>query len=229
MTIALMACVCVSMFSQNETETQNSENGVVLIGGHQYVDLGLPSGMLWATCNVGANNPSEYGEYFAWAEVSEKDDYSVESYKWCKASVHSQKKYCTNKVYGLVDNKSTLDAADDAATVNWGSECRMPSYNEVKELMEVCSWIWTSDYDNTGVAGYVVTGSNGNSIFIPASGYRCDGNTYLAGSYGYLWSSSLGSYSNCDAMVLNFKQNSVQWHGYGRHYGQPVRAVAKKI
>lgn len=84
------------------------------------IDLGLPSGLKWASCNVGASSPEEYGGYFAWGEIEEKSDYSWDTYKWCKGSSESMTKYCTNSNYGTVDNKTILDPEDDVAHVKWG-------------------------------------------------------------------------------------------------------------
>ena len=97
---------------------------------HEWVDLGLPSGTLWATCNVGANSPEEYGDYFAWGETTTKSSYSWSTYKYCKGSSSTMTKYCTSSYYGTVDNKTELEPSDDAATANWGSEWQMPSLEQ---------------------------------------------------------------------------------------------------
>ena len=94
---------------------------------HEWVDLGLTSGTLWATCNVGATAPEDYGDYFAWGETEPKEDYSWSTYKWCNGSYKTQTKYCTNSKYGTVDDKTELEPEDDAAFVNWGSTWRMPT------------------------------------------------------------------------------------------------------
>ena len=101
-------------FSENET-------------GYEWVDLGLPSGTLWATCNVGANSPEEYGDYFAWGETQTKNVYNWGVYRLCGGSQNTMKKYCTNSSYGMVDNLTALESEDDAATVNWGSEWQTPT------------------------------------------------------------------------------------------------------
>ena len=109
---------------------------------HEWVDLGLPSGTLWATCNVGASNPEELGSYFAWGETATKDFYEWSTYKWCNGSETTMTKYCTNSDYGndgFVDNKTELDFEDDAAYVNWGPSWRIPSYEQFEELCTSCT------------------------------------------------------------------------------------------
>ena len=103
--------------------------------GHEYVDLGLPSGIKWATCNVGATTPEEYGDYFAWGETQPKDYYDWSTYKYCNGDEYSITKYCTRSTYGTVDIKTTLELSDDAARVNWGGKWRMPTIEEQKELL----------------------------------------------------------------------------------------------
>ena len=98
--------------------------------GHEYVDLGLPSGLKWATCNVGASSPEVYGGYYAWGETEEKSSYSWSTYKWCNGSYDTMTKYCTSSSYGTVDNKTTLDPQDDVAHVKWGGRWRMPTLEE---------------------------------------------------------------------------------------------------
>ena len=120
----------------------------ILLGlpNHEFVDLGLPSGTLWATMNVGANSPEEYGDYFAWGETTPKDYYDWSTYQWCMGSRSSFTKYCTDSSLGyngFVDNKTELDPEDDAATANWGEMWRMPSDDQLYELKNVCIWQWT--------------------------------------------------------------------------------------
>ncbi len=106
--------------------------------GHDYVDLGLPSGTFWATCNVGAMNPEDYGDYFAWGETEPKSYYDWSTYKYCNGSSSTITKYCSDSEYGTVDNKYTLEAIDDAATVNWGGDWRIPTIEEQAELTGAC-------------------------------------------------------------------------------------------
>ena len=186
----------------------------------EYVDLGLS--VKWATFNVGATKPEEYGDYFAWGETEPKEVYNWSTYKWCKGSEKSQTKYCTSSSYGTVDNKTVLEAADDAARANWGGSWRMPTKAEQDELRNNCTWTWTTQ---NGVNGYKVTGTNGNSIFLPAAGCRFDSSLSRAGSCGYCWSSSLNTDYPYYAYGLYFSSSRVDWRISYRYYGQSVRPV----
>ena len=186
------------------------------------VDLGLS--VKWATFNVGATKPEEYGGYYAWGETEEKEDYSWETYKWCNGSYYTMTKYCTDSNYGTVDNKTTLDLEDDVAHVKWGGDWRMPTKAEQDELRNNCTWTWTTQ---NGVNGYKVTGPNGNSIFLPAAGYRDGADVYYRGYYGFYWSGSLSSDYGDSAYYLGFSDNSCDWDGDDRCCGQSVRPVSK--
>lgn len=194
------------------------------------VDLGLPSGTLWADRNVGADSPEDYGDYFAWGETSPKETYDRSTYKWCKGWYHTMTKYCTKSSCGTVDNKTVLDLEDDAAYVNMGAEWRMPTYDEQEELINNCTWTWISQ---KGTKGYKVTGPNGNSIFLPAAGYRCDSGLSDAGigehqaSYGYYWSASLSESYPVSALYLYFYSSARCTDYSNRYYGRTVRAVAR--
>lgn len=189
------------------------------------VDLGLPSGTLWADRNIGADSPEAYGDYFAWGEITTKITYSWNNYKWCNGTYDSQTKYCTKDSYGTVDDLTTLESEDDAATANWGKQWRMPTYEEMKELRTECTWTWTTQ---NSVNGYKVTGPNGNSIFLPAAGYLRDSSLYYAGSSGFYWSGSLSESYPCNAWYLFISSSSCSPHDYGDRYdGFTVRAVAQ--
>jgi len=149
------------------------------------IDLGLS--VKWASWNVGATAPEEYGGYFAWGETGEKSDYYWSTYKWGNDSVIT--KYCTDNDWGTVDNKTILDPEDDVAHVKWGGSWRMPTLDEIMELIDNCSCSWTSQ---NGVNGNKFTGPNGNSIFLPAAGYRHGTEVYGRGSIGNYWSGTLG-------------------------------------
>ena len=205
------------------TDEKPTSNGT--LNGYEWVDLGLPSGLKWATCNVGASQPEEYGDYFAWGEVEPKDYYDWSTYKWCNGSYDTQTKYCTNSSYGTVDNKTQLELSDDAARANWGGSWRMPTTEEQQELINNCTWTWTTQ---NGVNGYKVTSKkNGNSIFLPAAGYRNGSSLYDAGSYGDYWSSSLLASSPYLAYELGFYSDYVGWYGSDRYYGFSVRPVCQ--
>jgi hypothetical protein len=147
------------------------------------IDLGLS--VKWATYNIGATKPEEFGHYFAWGEIEPKDTVTVDNYKWM-TSYDSYTKYCINSDLGNVDNKTILEAGDDAATVYWGEQWRMPTYEECVELVEKCTWTWTTQNE---VEGYLVVGPNGNSIFLPSAGLRIM-ETHFPIRVSY-WSSSL--------------------------------------
>lgn len=153
---------------------------------YRAVDLGLS--VKWATCNVGASKPEDYGDYYAWGETTTKSDYDWDTYKWCKGTDDTMTKYCTESDYGTVDSCITLTSSDDVATVKWGSKWRMPTEEEMKELDEDCTWTWTTQ---NGVVGMKVTGPNGNSIFLPAAGYRDGTDLHHRGSVGVYWSATL--------------------------------------
>lgn len=195
-------------------------------GNHEYVDLGLS--VKWATCNVGATKPEEYGDYFAWGETQPKDYYDWSTYKWCNGSKNTQTKYNTNSSYGTVDNKTQLELSDDAARANWGGSWRMPTSAEQDELRNNCTWTWTTQ---NGVYGYKVTskksGYTNKSIFLPAAGYRGGSSLLSAGSYGYYWSSSLDAGSPYDAWYVDFNSVRVYRSNYYRGYGFSVRPVCQ--
>ena len=191
---------------------------------YKYVDLGLPSGTLWADRNVGADSPEAYGDYFAWGETSTKSTYNWSTYKWCQGSSTSMTKYCYDGSYGTVDNKTVLDLEDDAAYVNMGTDWRMPTYEEQKELINKCTWTWTTQ---NGTKGHKVTGLNGNSIFLPAAGYRNDSDLNHAGSYGLYRSASLYESNPYYAWYLYFDSSYYYTRYDYRYYGRPVRAVAR--
>lgn len=157
--------------------------------GHDYVDLGLPSGTKWATCNVGAQKTTEKGALFAWGETEPKTCFSRKNYKWWDDD--KVVKYCTESSCGLVDNKLTLEPADDAATANWGAGWRMPTLNELQELYEGCEWHPTSFVNGDTVVGVVgVSKTNGETIFIPSSTekYEVMGSVFY---FSFLWASTL--------------------------------------
>ncbi len=206
------------------------------IGGHEYVDLGLPSGTLWATCNIGASAPEEYGNYFAWGETTTKKKYTWSTLKYAECDdtqyVYSWSvKYSKYNFYselGIEDDKTTLERTDDAATANWGSDWCMPTYAQFLELEDECIWTWTTQ---NGKNGYVVKGPNDKSIFFPASGYYDDTDLNDVGSMGYYWSSSLGTpaatmnYSLC----MNFSSDRVFYReGEDRYKGFSVRPVRSR-
>ena len=190
--------------------------------GYKWVDLGLS--VRWATCNVGATAPEEYGDYYAWGEIATKDSCTWENYTLADSSSTALTKYCNSSDYGTVDNKTTLEAADDVATQKWGGNWRMPTIDEWDELLKNCDWTWTT---LNGVNGYEVKATNGNSIFLPAAGYRFDGVLFNAGSDGGYWSSSLDTDNPSLTQSVNFYSDYHSTSSDYRYYGQSVRAVSK--
>ena len=195
----------------------------------QAVDLGLPSGIKWASCNVGAEKPEDYGNYYAWGEVLPKADYSWATYKYANGtSLEDPKltKYCNNASYGdngFTDDKTTLAPEDDAAYFNLGGSWRMPTDAEWAELREQCTWTWTTQ---NGVNGYqVASKTNSNSIFLPAAGYRGDTGLYDVGRNGYYWSSSFNENYPYNAWYLRFYSYYVYGDCSCRYVGQSVRPV----
>ena len=206
---------------QGGTQNDNNNDWDSSTNGEIAIDLGLS--VKWASCNVGATQPWEYGGYYAWGETEEKGNYSWGTYKYCNGDAYSMTKYCTSSSYGTVDNKTTLEASDDVATVKWGGAWRMPTRAELDELCDNCTWQWTT---LNGVNGYRVTGPNGNSIFLPAAGLRGGTEVSGQGSGGYYWSSSLYGSRSCSACFLYFFSGGYDWSSYSYRYrGLSVRPV----
>lgn len=190
--------------------------------GHAYVDLALPSGLLWATCNVGANSPKDYGDYYAWGETSTKEKFSWKTYDFNKsgdANVKFSKYYFDDKKY-------VLDPEDDVACMDWGGIWRMPTKEEWDELRDNCDFTWIVKGGHAGVN--VSSSVNKKSIFLPAAGYCTDTLFFDVGSYGAYWSSTLSTSSKYEAKGFGF--NSMypyKWAGGGgnRYVGQSVRPV----
>lgn len=183
-----------------------------MVQGHECIDLGLS--VKWATCNIGADTPEEYGDYYAWGETSTKSEYSWETYKWCRGTATSLTKYCSSSSLGSVDYKSVLDKSDDVAYVRWGNKWRMPTYEEVRELYDKCHW---EDATCNGINGRLVTGPNGNSIFLPYSGwYNNQSNLIGCGESASYWSSTTRS-SDYNASYHNLHScvgNAFRFNGY---------------
>ena len=216
--------------------------------GHEYVDMG--NGLKWATCNVGAENPWDYGDYFAWGETNTKEKYDWASYKWMEAG-QSDWKRITKYTFANYEKDGTwwydgetfkgdngdgvehkdlasYDYVDDAARANWGGTWRTPTDSELTWLRENCTWVWQIDYNSTGVNGMLVTSNvNGNSIFLPAAGFH-DEDEQKVGSEGSCWSSSLfdsPSFYFGSAIKLFFHSWNVDWYGERRFLGNSVRPV----
>ena len=209
------------------------------LNGHDYVDLGLPSGTLWATCNVGANSPEEYGDYFAWGETQPKATYTWSTYKWCNGEYNKLTKYCNESYYGykgITDDLTTLQAGDDPARANWGGGWCTPTQNQWHELLMHTTNKWSAW---NGVVGRLFTAKNGQTLFLPAAGYYqpCVQGVWVqkessvldwTESRGQYWSSSLvTSYNPSCAYHFYFDSGScnVGFTDHGRRVGQSVRPV----
>ena len=193
---------------------------------HEYVDLGLPSGLLWATCNIGADTPEAYGDYFAWGETTPKDTYDWSTYQYCNGSYNTLTKYCQNSSYGyngFTDNLTTLESGDDAATANWGDGWRMPTKAEFEELLNNTTNEWTIQ---NGVNGWLFTANDGsgNSLFLPAAGNYWEGELYNANDLGQYWSSLITDFAG-NAWCILFTMEYCRMDEFGRYYGSTVRPV----
>ena len=182
--------------------------------GHEYVDLGLS--VKWATCNVGATSPEEYGDYFAWGETNTKSEYSSSNCPAYELSISELQSH------GYIDGEGNLTSQYDAAIANWGGDWRMPTIAEMQELLNNCIWTWTTQ---NGVNGYNVEGPSGASIFLPAAGFRYGSSLYGAGGRGYYWSSSPNEDNDRCAYCLYFDSGSHGMVNDDRSYGLSVRSI----
>ena len=190
---------------------------------HPYVDLGLPSGLLWATCNVGADAPEDYGNLYAWGEIMPKSDYSWDNY--LHGGYYQLTKYCSDAscgYEGFTDNLTILLPEDDAARANWGGNWRMPTKEEWQELLDNTTVTWTQQ---NGVNGRLFTATNGNSLFLPAAGYQLGSSFHDGGIIGDYWSSSLDTGDPLDAWYFYFNSGHAHMSESVRYAGQSVRAV----
>jgi len=179
------------------------------------VDLGLS--VKWSSMNLGATKPEEFGDYYAWGETETKSYYSWSTYKFGASESGPFSKYNTDSSYGTVDNNTVLDPEDDVAHVKLGGNRRMPTDEEWTDLRELCTWMWTTQ---NGVTGRLVTGPNGNSIFLPATGNRYNTTLYNVGSLGDYWSSSLYTdvpYCACSTQIESghvYREFGYRCNGY---------------
>lgn len=211
----------ISLANKNESSDMHN--------GHEYVDLGLPSGTLWATCNVDANTPEDGGGAYAWGETELKEDYSWDTYKWATGRPtkdnHTITKYCDRNGYGTIDGKMTLDAEDDVAHVKWGGSWHIPTDTEWQELMDNCTAEWKRQ---NGVRGYQFSGNNGKSIFIPVGDYRYN-TQVVKGDFEY-WSSSLRPDAHATNVNGIWRANSqLELTGMMRYEGHTVRPVISEL
>jgi len=194
-----------------------------------WVDLGLPSGTIWATRNVGAFKAEDYGDYFAWGEIEKKSYYDLSNYKWYKSDDNDSgyTKYCCSSYDGyneFTDGKTELDKADDAAIVNWDTNDHviMPTYVQIQELVDNCTWQWTQ---RNGVNGMLGTGPNGNTIFFPAAGFRdTRSSVQQAGEQCLYWSRTL-YFRTYGAHHMSLSAGSQGYNYMRRHEGLTIRPV----
>lgn len=222
--ILVVIAIVASFFVYNGNTTD--DNDLLLtetkgtINGHEWVDLGLS--VKWATCNVGATNPWEYGCYYAWGETEEKENYGWSTYKWCDGNSDTMTKYCTSSRNGTIDGKITIEPQDDVAHAKWGDSWRMPTAEEQRELLNECTWELT---ELNGINGCTVTGPNGNCIFLPTAGCRKSTEIDGCGSLGGYWSSTLGREDCYEACFLGFYDGEQDSVDDSRYYGLNVRPV----
>lgn len=225
----MMVVLCGATIGIVSCDREDDDNGNDGVSTGEWVDLGLPSGLLWATCNLGATNPEDYGDYYAWGETSAKETYDWSNYRYATVdadgNLQTLTKYNTSETYGTIDNKTTLEASDDVATAVLGSGARIPTKAEWQELLDNTTAEWTTV---NNVNGRKFTAANGSSLFLPAAGRRNGSSLYNDGTNGRYWSSSLHeSYPNY-AWSMDFYsdyQDVNIYGGYYRYYGRSVRAV----
>ena len=228
----LLALICIFVVAEPEIQSDGNQN-MNNIGfssyaetSKEYVDLGLPSGTLWRTCNIGATKPEESGSYFAWGETVPKNACYRSTYKWLKINsggLDSLIRYNFNEAYGVVDSLSNLLPEDDAATVNLGKDWRIPTKEEIEELIKNCKYSWT---EINGVNGAKFEAPNGNSIFLPAAGDQ-ESFVYNEGNVGYYWASSFDGYSAYN-LYFYFHSEEATIGKIVRFIGIPIRPVRSK-
>jgi len=201
------------------------------------VDLGiaisLPNGtkynLYWAASNLKdsglCTNPEDYGDYYSWGETSKKSAYSWGSYKYGTSQTGPFSKYNSTSSLGPVDGKTVLEPNDDAARVTLGDHWRMPTQDEWDALREQCDWVFTDNYSGTGVAGEIITATNGSKIFLPAAGYQIETGPSNLGINGYYWSSSLFTTLSYCGKSLHFTTTNINTTNFSRYYGMSIRPV----
>lgn len=211
-------------YGDEKSFTTEASGGVGVFNGHEYVDLGLPSGTLWATCNVGADKPEDYGDYYAWGETQTKEIYKWDTYKYGNGRINQLTKYCNNPEFGyngFTDNLTILLPEDDVATANWGSGWCMPTADQWRELRDKTEHIWTVQ---NGVYGRLFTANNGNSLFLPAAGLWTS-ELGSMGSYGSCWSKSLYTDQPYGAYFFYYNSDDYSLTYTSRYVGRSIRPV----
>ena len=237
-----------SEFETLQKTVKTNFGNELAVANNDVVDLGLSSGNLWATCNLGASSPSEGGGFYAWGETETKSEYTWSTYEYGD-SESTITKYCTLSQFGDVDNLTTLEVADDAAAANLGKGWVMPTIDEWNELYDQCYWELTTDYNGTGKGGYIVYKSADKTldkqqtkasnhtysittdehIFLPLAGYIATNNAFQGFNYGWYWSSTVGGSSSCAEVARLWRENSIVTTNfqYSRAAGLLVRAIRR--
>lgn len=206
---------------QREAEEVTRRSQIGEINGYKYVDLGLPSGLKWATCNVGATSPKESGDYFAWGEIQPKSEYSLSNY-----TLYGKDGSELSSA-GIIDSRHIITISYDTANINWGGSWRMPTLNDILELIDTCIWRWTKLHNTYG---YEVIGPNNLSIFLPVTGFKH--NNELYDKYANYWCADLSCWLigspnyTVGAYVLNFGENFIQTTGDSCSDGLTIRPVS---
>lgn len=200
-----LSILLLTIIGLSNISAQNRGNA----NGHEWIDLGLPSGTKWATCNVGATTPEDYGKYFAWGETTTKTNYTQANSKTFEKSISD------------ITGKKTYDVA----TANWGNSWRIPTKNEFDELKHNCTWQWVTQ---NGRNGYKVTSKKNNkSIFLPATGYKDGSSLEFTGEYGCYWfgnkSTSDGSNQNAPYILLSSEE--ISYGEMWRYMGMCIRPI----
>lgn len=228
MMLTVAVCFAAGCRKPDEPNNGGNNNGGNVsnnLNGHDYVDLGLPSGTLWAICNVGATTPEDYGDYYAWGETEPKTTYNWNTYKYANGDYAQLTKYC-NKIScgynGFTDNLTILLSEDNAATANWGVGWRIPTKDEWQELYNNTTVTWTMQNE---VNGLLFTARNGRSLFLPAAGCHLGEEISEASDYGEYWSSLLYTDWPEYAWCFCFDSGDTGMDYYVRYCGRTVRPV----
>lgn len=221
-TLALLALAAVLLTTACGREEVDSN---IVITSEEWVDMGLSSGVLWNACNVGAITPEDYGRHYAWGETQPKENYSWFTYLYCNGDFDRLTKYCTVLDFGnnnFHDTLTILKPGDDPATAALGGDARTPTRREWQELLDSCIATWTTQ---NGVNGYRLVSNNGNSIFLPAAGFRWDATLEKQGSHCVYWSSSLNTSNPDCAWYFYVGPGYELMDSYYRSHGFSIRPV----
>ena len=226
---ALMLLIIATTGCKKDVNPNDPNNGNESNDNLEYVDLGLPSGTLWANCNIGATIPEGYGNYYSWAEIEKKEMYKWDTYKYCNESANQLTKYCNDPEFGnegYIDNLTILESGDNAAIALVGNEWCMPTKEQWDELLQNTTYTWTTQND---VNGYLFTANNGNTMFLPASD-RIRGEEVLdLGNQGYYWSNMLDNENPRNAYTIVFSSEDIKTSSSIRYLGIPVRPVRAAV